>query len=49
MSHKKGIDKKLPVGAAHGFNSQLFNGFGFRISGSFVCLGFHFKYLDASR
>ena len=36
MSHKKCINKKLLVGAAHGFNSQFLNLFGFSISASFV-------------
>ena len=36
VPHEKGIDKKLSVGAAHGFNSQFFNLFGFSISVSFV-------------
>ena len=36
VSHKKGIDKKLLVGAAHGFNSQFLNLSGFSISVSFV-------------
>ena len=36
VSHKKGIDKKLSVGAARGFNSQFLNLFGFSISVSFV-------------
>ena len=36
VSHKKGIDKELIVGAAHGFNSQVLNLFGFSISVSFV-------------
>ena len=30
------MDKKLLVGAAHGFNSQFFNSFGFSISVSYV-------------
>ena len=33
---KKGIDKKLLVGAAHDFNPQFLNLFGFSISVSFV-------------
>ena len=33
---KKDIYKKLLVGAAHGFNSQFLNLFGFSISASFV-------------
>ena len=33
---KKGIDKKLSFGAAHNFNSQFLNLFGFSISVSFV-------------
>ena len=33
---KKGIDKKLLIGAAQGFNSQFLNLFGFSISVSFV-------------
>ena len=33
---KKGIDKKLLVRAAHDFNSQFLNLFGFSISVSFV-------------
>ena len=33
---KKGIDKKLLVGAAHDFNSHFLNLFGFSISVSFV-------------
>ena len=33
---KKGIDKKLLVGAAHDFNSQFLNLVGFSISVSFV-------------
>ena len=36
VSHKKGIDKKLLIGPAHGFNSQLLNLFGFSVSVSFV-------------
>ena len=32
VSHKTGIDKKLLVGAAHEFNSQFLNLFGFSIS-----------------
>ena len=32
----KGIDKKVLIGPAHGFNSQLLNLFGFSISISFV-------------
>ena len=36
VSHKKGIDKKLLAGPAHGFNSQFLNLFGFSISVSFV-------------
>ena len=34
---KKHINKKLLVGAAHNFNSQFLNLFGFSISVSFVC------------
>ena len=33
---KKGIDKELLVGAAHDFNSQFLNLFGFSISVSFA-------------
>ena len=33
---KKGIDKKLLVGAAHDFNPKFLNLFGFSISVSFV-------------
>ena len=33
---KKGIDKKLLIEAAHDFNSQFLNLFGFGISVSFV-------------
>ena len=33
---KKGINKKLSVGAAHDFNLQFLNLFGFSISVSFV-------------
>ena len=47
VSHKKGIDKKLLVGAAQGFNSQFFNLFGFSICR--FCLVYHLKDLDASR
>ena len=36
VSQKKGIDKKLLVGAAHDFNPQFLNLFGFSISVSFV-------------
>ena len=36
VSQEKDIDKKLLFGAAQGFNSQLLNLFGFRISVSFV-------------
>ena len=36
VSHKKGINKKLSVGAAHSFKSQFFNLFGFSISVRFV-------------
>ena len=36
VSHKKGIDKKLLILPAHGFNSQFLNLFGFSISVSFV-------------
>ena len=36
VSQKKGIDKKLFVGAAHDFNPQFLNLFGFNISVSFV-------------
>ena len=35
-AQKKGIDKKLLIRAAHDFNSQYLNLFGFRISVSFV-------------
>ena len=41
MSHKEGIDKKLLVGYAHGFNSQFLNLFGFSISVSFVGVSFN--------
>ena len=34
--HKKVIDKKLLVGAAHGFNLQFLNLFGFSIFVSFI-------------
>ena len=34
---KKGISKKLLIGAAHDFNSQFLNLFGFSISLTFVC------------
>ena len=34
---KKRINKKLLVGAAHNFNLQFMNLFGFSISVSFVC------------
>ena len=33
---RKDIDKKLLVGAAHDFNSQFLNLFGFSISVSFI-------------
>ena len=36
VSHKKGIDKKLLVGPAYGFNSQFSDLFGFSISVSFI-------------
>ena len=36
VSDEKGIDKKLLVGAAHGFSSQFLNLFGFSISVNFV-------------
>ena len=37
---KKGIDKKLLFGAAHDFNSQFLNLFGFCISVSLVGVSF---------
>ena len=36
VSQRKAIDKKLLVGAAHDFNLQFLNLFGFSISVSFV-------------
>ena len=36
ISYGIGIDKKLLVGAAHGFNSQFLNLFAFSISVSFL-------------
>ena len=41
---KKRIDKKLLVGAAHDFNSQVLNLFGFSLSVSFW-LVYHLKIL----
>ena len=32
VSHKKGIDKKVLIGPAHGLNSQYLNLFGFSVS-----------------
>ena len=36
VSCRKGINKKLLIGHAHGFNSQFLNLFGFKTSVSFV-------------